>query len=769
MNKIKSLRIIINATFVVLISGFLMYLFVDIYNISKTLKEMQKDKIVLAIKNEKETLITLLKYNFMDELKNEIKKIISHSKDIKNIEINLSNKVFKYNAITTPNKIEFKIKNGEIVVYYEDNLIKKFFKKYFVRFFIYSILFFPIILGLFWYIRRKILKLNLLATALEKIDFKKISSIPKVDTFYEIENITKAINTLLKQVNLFYQNQKDFLQRIVKYKNQLETAQSISEMFSWDYDCKSGEFNIMGKNIKILNLKNIKTLEDFLKHFNEEERAVFKEKLKSACIKNESFEIVHKFKNDENKTFYFKSVGKCIKNKILGVSLNVTEEIKRQQKIEFLAYHDPLTGLPNRAYLKEEFGRLLNLAKRNNKKIAVLYLDLDNFKMVNDTLGHENGDKLLITIAHRLKKVLRKSDFISRIGGDEFIILLYDVKNKSAIKEIINKILNVLKEPICIKQTPIYPTFSIGCAVYPDDSINMEELLKFADIAMYEAKNKGKNSSEFINEELKKQVNEYYNIINELKNALEKDNELVLFFQPQIDIKKGKISGAEALIRWNHPTRGLLTPFYFISYAEKSNLITQIDRYVLKKAFETLKKWQEGKFKEYVLSINISPNEFKQRDFISNLERLLKEYKIDPTKLELEITETMSMQNIAYTVSVLEEVKTLGFKIAIDDFGTGYSSLNYLKKLPFDTLKIDQTFVKDLEKDVDDLIITKMIVQIAKVLRKETIAEGVENETILEIVKNLDIDIVQGYFFAKPMPEKEFEEFCGNFDYNKFL
>ena len=767
MKKIKSLISFIDITFVVLISGFLLYIFVDIFNISKTLKEMQKDKIALAIKNEKETLTTLLKYNFTDELKNEIKKIISHSKDIKNIEINLSNRVFRFNSYESENKMSFKIKEGEIVVYYENNLIKRFFEKYFVRFLIYFLIFFPIIFLLFWYIRTKILKLNLLAKRLEKINFKKISSIEKVDAFYEIENITKAVNTLLKQVNLFYKNQKEFLHRIVKYKNQLETAQSISEMFSWDYDCKEKRFSIMGKNIKILNLKKIKTLDDFLSHFEEEDKKAFKKKLKSACLNNESFEMIHTFITDENKKFYFKSVGKFIKGKVIGVSLNVTEEIKRQQKIEFLAYHDPLTSLPNRAYLKEEFSRLLNIAKRNNKKIAVLYLDLDNFKMVNDTLGHENGDKLLITIANRLKSVLRKSDFISRIGGDEFIILLYGIKDKNSIKEVISKIVNSLKEPINIKQTPIYPTFSIGCAVYPDDSTDMDELLKFADIAMYEAKNKGKNSSKFINEELKKQVNEYYNITNELKSALEKEDELILFFQPQIDLKHKKVRGAEALIRWNHPKRGLLSPFHFISYAEKSNLITYIDRYVLKKAFETLKKWQKY-FPDLILSINISPNEFRQSDFISNLKNMLNIYKINPNRLELEITETISMQDIAYTVNILEEVKALGFKIAIDDFGTGYSSLNYLKKLPFNTLKIDQTFIKDLEKDVDDLIITEMIVQIAKVLKKETVAEGVENKKILEIIKNLEVDVAQGYYFAKPMPKESFERFVRNFDYNKF-
>ncbi len=767
MKRINSLKNLMNLVFSIVLLSFLLYIVVDLYNISNTLKELQKERISLAIKNEKDTFVTLLRLGFIDELKEEINKIITFSKDIENIEIKWKDKKFNYSNIKTANKIIIPLDKGKITVYYQNNLIDKFFDKYIFRFVLYASVFIPSMIILFLFIRKKILKLNVLAKKLESINFKKISSFEKIDGSYEIENITNAVNKLLKQVNRFYENQKNFIYSVVKYKNQLETAQKISEMFSWEYDCQENIFNIMGKTLKMFNLKSSYTLNDFLEHILPQDRKIFEEKIKRLCKNGEEFEVVHGFRNKENKLFYFKSVGKLKKNKIIGVSLNVTDEIKRQQKIEYLAYHDSLTSLPNRAYLKDEFLRLMNLAKRDNKKLAVLYLDLDNFKMINDTLGHENGDKLLITIAQRLKKVLRKSDFISRIGGDEFIILLYGIQDKKNIKDIINKLVQSLTEPIVIKQTPIYPTFSIGCAIYPDDSENMEELLKYADIAMYHAKNNGKNSCEFINEKLKKQINDYYNIINDLKEALKKDDELVLFFQPKIDIKNKKISGAEALIRWYHPQKGFLTPFHFISYAEKSNLITQIDRYVLKKSFEILKRWQENGFKDLILAINISPNEFKQNDFIDNLKMLLNKYKIDPSKLEIEITETISMQNMSYTVSVLEEIKKLGFKIAIDDFGTGYSSLNYLKKLPFDTLKIDQVFIKDLDTHTDDLIITEMIVQIAKVLKKQTVAEGVETKKILEIVKELEIDVVQGYYFSKPLNESDFENYVKNFKYSE--
>ena len=449
---------------------------------------------------------------------------------------------------------------------------------------------------------------------------------------------------------------------------------------------------------------------------------------------------------------------------MICVSLNITDDIRKQQKIEYLAYHDSLTSLPNRTYLKGQFNLIMNIAKRENKKFAVLYLDMDNFKMINDTLGHESGDKLLVNVSQKLKAILRKSDVIARVGGDEFVIILNNISSKEDVVEVINKLIRALKQPIIIKQTSISPTFSIGCALYPDDSENCEELLRYADIAMYEAKNKGKNNYAFINENLKRKTSEFYLITNELKEAL-KNNELVLFYQPKIDITTNKVYGAEGLIRWNHPKKGLLTPFHFIPYAEKSNLITQIDRYVLKQAFITLEKWKNIDYlKDLNLAINISANEFRQKNFVLNLKNLLEEYKIDPSKLEIEITETLSMQDIGYTVTVLEEIKRLGFKIALDDFGTGYSSLNYLRKLPFDTLKIDQSFVRDLEKDNDDLTITKMIVQIANVLKKQTVAEGVENEVILKIVRDLGCELVQGYYFAKPLNEEEFIKYCKKYN-----
>jgi diguanylate cyclase (GGDEF)-like protein len=756
---------------------FNIYILIDLNNISKTLKDMEKEKVSLYVKNNIPTFATLLMFNFDDDLKAEMKKTVDASDDIVGLEIksNDNKKTYRYikkfSNCTVSFPLKFKNDNiGKITAYYDNKtILNMFFERYLIRFAIYVIIFLPLILFMFVFLRKKIAKLNQLAKNVENINFRKTSKINKIDSYYEIVNITTAINKLLNQINLFYTAQKNMLRKMVKLKKHLESAQKIADIYSWEYDCKNKKIELTPQFKRFLGIKeNIVEVEFFAQFVNIEAKSIF-EHLDENCKKCDEFEIVHKVITKNNKEYYFKTIGKCVKSKqrhnVICVSMNITEDIKKQKEIEFLAYHDPLTSLPNRTYLKEQFKLIENIARRENKKFAVLYLDMDNFKMINDTLGHENGDRLLIQVSQRIKNILRQSDIIARIGGDEFVIILNGINNKNDVVNVVNKLIDSLKQSIKIKQTNVFPTFSIGCAIFPDDSDNSEELLRYADIAMYEAKSKGKNNCAFIDENLKEKTNEFYVITNELKNAL-KNNELVLYFQPKINIREKKVYGVEGLIRWKHPTKGILTPYKFIPYAEKSNLITEIDRYVLKTAFETLLKWsKESYLSDLSLAINISANEFRHKDFILNLKRLLSEYNIDPSKLEIEITETLSMQDIGYTVTVLEEIKSLGFKIALDDFGTGYSSLNYLKKLPFDTLKIDQSFIKDLLDDYDDLVITKMIVQIAEVLKKSTVAEGVENEKLLKIVSDLGCELVQGYYFAKPLEEEKLKEFVKKFGY----
>jgi len=779
--KKYSLVSILDVFLVFLIVVTVSYIYIDIKNIRKTLIEMDKTKIYNIAKANEKILLSLASKKEFDQLKNQLKSLVEKNQDIKKVYFVYNDFKYEYPKSTpVKSNIEIKLKDdfdaySMIKIYYDSNvMLNKFFEKYFMRFFVYLLVLFPLVLLMFFILRKKIKKLNILAKKVESVNFLKISSLPRIDDYYEIWNISQAINKLLLQVNKFYKNQRSIIKKLNNYKTHLESAQKLANMFSWEYDCNTQIFHIT-ENIKdiLYTHQEIKNIDEFLLYFDADERKQMIKKINRLCEDCSSVDLVHKLITENNKYKTFRTEIKCFKSEtgskvLLAASLDISEEIDKQKKIEYLAYHDTLTNLPNRTFLKENLQILMNIVQRNNKKLAVLYLDLDNFKMVNDNFGHESGDKLLIYIANVLKKVLRKSDLISRIGGDEFIIVLTDINSKEDVETILDKLTQELKKPFVLNENNfINPTFSIGVVIFPDDSTDMNELLQLADIAMYYSKKKGKNTYTFITEEIKNEIKEHYNISTMLKEALEKDDELVLFFQPKVDIVNDKIAGAESLIRWRHPTRGILSPFFFIPIAEKSDLIMQIDRYIIRKAFQTLNRWAKDEaLKDLSIAINISAKEFKQKDFVDNIKKLLEEYKIDPDKLEIEITETLSMDDINYTIEILNKIKDLGIKIALDDFGTGYSSLNYLKKLPFDTLKIDQSFVRDLKNDKDGFVITQMIIEIAKVLNKKTVAEGVEDEELLYIIKLLGCDYVQGYYFSKPIDEEEFIKYVKNFDPN---
>ena len=764
----KSLSKFLDIFWITLIISFSIYVYLDIKNIFSTLKQIQKEKIIYTMKIENETLAPLIKFGFNHALKEELKRLLKVNTAIRYIEyknIKLGSKknvtILTFPIIYNHKKIAT-IKVG----YTSKYLLNSFKQKYFSKFIIYLIFILVISFLLLIYLRKRIKSLNILAQALEKLNIRKQKEIPLIDDYYEIKNITNALNKLIKQIHAFYNSQKELFKKLIISKKELETAQEIAEMFTWHYDCITNQ--IISQNFrKIKNKFNINKLEDFINHVEEKDN-VFK-KLELLCKNrlNSIDEIVTL--NLSGKKYYFRVEAKFIKTKklIIGICANITEEIKRQEEISFLAYHDPLTGLVNRTFLQEELKTLTSIADRNNKKIALIFIDLDNFKFINDTFGHEMGDKLLIEIANRLKHSIRKSDIASRIGGDEFILVLNNINSKQEVEKKIEEIMNILTKPIIIDDNKLEVTFSAGIAVYPDDTTDISELLQFADIAMYDAKKSGKNRFRFININLQQQIKKFYSTLEELKNAI-KNEELILFFQPKIDIQNNKIDGVEALIRWNHPRKGLLTPYHFIDIAEKGGIIHLIDSYVLEKTIQTINKWSTNPIlKNLNIAVNISANKFLEPHFVDELKSLITKYHIKPSKLQIEITETLSIQNFEYTIQTLKKIKSLGVKIALDDFGTGYSSLNYIKQIPFDVLKIDQSFIRDLLKDRDDLVITKMIVEISKILNKENVAEGVENEKILEIIKNLGVRLVQGYYFSKPIPEDELKKFILNFEKNQ--
>ena len=444
----------------------------------------------------------------------------------------------------------------------------------------------------------------------------------------------------------------------------------------------------------------------------------------------------------------------ALKKAIEKLQDEVLEHEKTQEQIKYIAYHDTLTGLPNRNLLNELLVHSITLAERNNKCMAVLFLDIDGFKMINDSKGHGMGDQILQEVAERLLKTLRKSDVIARHGGDEFIVIIEELDNCSGVELIANKIINCFQEPFHLENQDYFLTTSVGVAVYPADGQTPDMLIKNADIAMYKAKENGKNQYLFCTPVMKDVANETMELSTNLYRAIEK-NELELYYQPQLSCHNNQIMGVEALIRWRHPVMGLISPAKFIPIAEKTGLILPIGEWVLRTACQQNKKWQEQGLPKIRMGVNLSLRQFHNNDLLNLVESVLKETKLAPQYLELEITETIAMKEKSYIINTLNAFRQIGVSIAIDDFGTEYSSLSYLKHLPVDRLKVAMQFIRGIGIDHKDEALAKGIIVLAKSIGMNVIAEGVETKEQLEFIKNHNCDEIQGYYFFKPLIEAE--------------
>ncbi len=444
----------------------------------------------------------------------------------------------------------------------------------------------------------------------------------------------------------------------------------------------------------------------------------------------------------------------ALKKSIEKLQDEVLEHQKTQEQIKYIAYHDTLTGLPNRNLLNELLVHSITLAERNNKCMAVLFLDIDGFKMINDSKGHGMGDQILQEVAERLLKTLRKSDVIARHGGDEFIVIIEELDNCSGVELIANKIINCFQEPFHLENQDYFLTTSVGVAVYPADGQTPDMLIKNADIAMYKAKENGKNQYLFCTPVMKDVANETMELSTNLYRAIEK-NELELYYQPQLSCHNNQIMGVEALIRWRHPVMGLISPAKFIPIAEKTGLILPIGEWVLRTACQQNKKWQEQGLPKIRMGVNLSLRQFHNNDLLNLVEAVLKETKLAPQYLELEITETIAMKEKSYIINTLNAFRQIGVSIAIDDFGTEYSSLSYLKHLPVDRLKVAMQFIRGIGIDHKDEALAKGIIVLAKSIGMNVIAEGVETKEQLEFLKNHNCDEIQGYYFFKPLAEAE--------------
>lgn len=434
---------------------------------------------------------------------------------------------------------------------------------------------------------------------------------------------------------------------------------------------------------------------------------------------------------------------------------DITERKRDRERLNYLAYFDPLTGLPNRQLFNDRLKQALALAHRRKEHVTVMVLDLDRFKEINDTLGHHVGDRLLQAVATRLKDCMRESDTISHIGGDEFFLLLPNTNGSHNAETVARKVINSFAEPIIVDSHELYITASLGICSYPDDGANVEVLVKNADMAMYRAKAAGRNSFALYSPEMGALVTERRSMENKLRKALDR-GELTVYYQPKVDLRTGRVTGMEALARWPSPELGMVPPMLFIPMAEETGLIEPIGEFVLRAACAQNRVFQLSGCPRLQVAVNLSVVQFQQTTLIETVKRILQETTLPPHLLELEITESVAMQNIDHTLSVLRSLDELGVSIAIDDFGTGYSSFSYLTKFPVHTLKIDRSFIQDLLYDEDDTAIVSAIIAMTHSLRRRVVAEAVETEVQAQFLREHDCDEAQGYLFGKPVPPEEF-------------
>ncbi len=447
---------------------------------------------------------------------------------------------------------------------------------------------------------------------------------------------------------------------------------------------------------------------------------------------------------------------------VLVVSTDISDRKKNEADIAYMAYHDPLTGLPNRLQLVERLENELHRAARHKYFGAVLFIDLDQFKYINDSLGHPVGDVVLKEVAHRLENSVREEDLVARLGGDEFVLVLtvLDTKFSESVKkasEIINKVRTELGAPIAQDNMDLRVTCSVGAVMFPDGNVTVHELLRFADTAMYQVKEGGRNGIAFFNEAMAEQAKNQLVLEAELHKALSAD-QYELFYQAKVDVQTGMLTGAEALLRWKHPERGYISPGIFISVLESSGMIIEVGQWILEEACRSLQKWQAlGVWNDDMhLSINISPRQFRRSDFVNEVKKTLMDIPVHRGTLDIEITESVVIGNIEETISTMEELALEGISFSLDDFGTGYSSISYLKRLPVSTLKIDQSFIRDLGEDRSDKVLVESMSSMGRLLGLKVVAEGVEEQEQLELIRDFGCDEYQGYFFSRPIPADQF-------------
>jgi len=602
-----------------------------------------------------------------------------------------------------------------------------------------------------------------------------IDSIEKAYNIGATDFIIKPVNwTILgHRVHYIIRAQQSFDDLHVS-RMRLINAKNVAGIADWEWDIKHQRINWSQELLNLLAVQHIELSNDhraILEFVAPDDYENVDTALDKLFKEHVNFDLEYKIICPDNSVRYIQENAQVIKDQegnitsIIGTLQDITNRKLAEEEVKYLAYFDSLTGLPNRASFSEHLDQSLKKAKRNQTNAAVLFLDLDNFKRVNDSLGHSAGDKLLKIVAKRLLSSLRDCDVlgrdheefmqpVARLGGDEFTVLLDNNISAENAQKVAARIIKTLNEPVTIDQQEVPLSVSIGIAIYPEDGADTMNLLKNADTAMYHSKEKGKNTFCFYDKKMNELSLKRLHLERDLQKALDNDEFMVLF-QPKIDIESQNIIGSEALIRWQHPELGFILPDTFISLAEETNLIVDLGTWILNKACAATKSWHDYGFSDIHVAVNLSARQLQDKNLVTLVKQALLDSGLPDKHLELELTEGMIMENGPETMQQLHELKATGVKLAVDDFGTGYSSLRYLSQFPLDTLKIDKSFVTNLPNNKTEAAITEAIIALAHSLKLSVVAEGVENEAQYEYLKMNKCDVVQGFYFSKPLGAEE--------------
>jgi diguanylate cyclase (GGDEF)-like protein/PAS domain S-box-containing protein len=587
--------------------------------------------------------------------------------------------------------------------------------------------------------------------------------------------ITKPINWAVLQHRVRYMlRASTAINHLEQNQRRLSNAQRIGEMGDWEWDVREDRIVPSGEARRILGHGGVierPMPEDFFAAVHTDDAEELRRACERAIAKGEDFEIDHRIVMPDGRVRYVHQQVEVVERdagggalRLAGAVHDITRRKDAEEQIRRLAYYDALTGLPNRRLITEQLGHAIVRAERQRSRVAVMFVDLDNFKRVNDTFGHAAGDDLLRTAGVRLTAALRGGDAlargaeshaIARLGGDEFIVLLTDLWRPEDAVGIAQRLVDTLAEPAIVQGTEVFVGGSVGVAMYPDDGADAEMLLMNADIAMYRAKSAGRGGFQLYDRSMNAQALERLQMEAQLRRALER-NEFVLHYQPRVEAASGRIVGAEALIRWQHPERGLLPPMEFIPLAEDAGLVIPIGEWVIEAACRQTAAWQAQDLETVPVAVNLAATHLRQSSLPARVARALRRHGVSPDSLEIEVTESILLADPELSTRIARELSCMGVQLSIDDFGTGYSSLSYLKRLPITTLKIDRSFVRDLGVDADDEAIVGAIVALGHSLKLKVVAEGVESEAQLAFLRSLHCDEYQGYYMSRPVEAEAF-------------